>query len=136
MPRTHFGHEMYIAEAVDFSADCRGDSSLGMKIAALRYHAKETSQMRPLLAQNTSRLDWSCVLTARQQEIVALLCRGLSNKEIARELRLSEGTAKVHVQNILEKTGFRSRTEIISALTVKTVVQASQSEWLRREPER
>ena len=73
--------------------------------------------MRPLLAQNASCLEWSCVLTARQQEIVALICRGLSNKEIARELRLSEGTAKVHVHNILEKTGFRSRTEIIFAVT-------------------
>ena len=73
--------------------------------------------MRPLLAQNVSRLERSCVLTARQQEIEALICRGLSNKEIARELRLSEGTAKVHVHNILEKTGFQSRTEIIFAAT-------------------
>ena len=59
--------------------------------------------MRPLLAQNASRSEWSFVLTARQQEIVALICRGLSNKEIARELRLSEGTAKMHVHNILRK---------------------------------
>ena len=73
--------------------------------------------MRHLLAQNASRLDWRCVLTARQQEVVALVCRGLSNKEIARELRLSEGTTKVHVHNILVKTGFRSRTEIIFAAT-------------------
>jgi len=44
MPRTHFGHEKYIAETVDFSEDYRGDSSPGMKIAAPRYQAKETSQ--------------------------------------------------------------------------------------------
>ena len=56
-------------------------------------------------------------MTARQQEIVALICRGLSNKEIARALRLSEGTVKVHVHNILEKTDFQSRTEIIFAAT-------------------
>ena len=78
---------------------------------------RKRPKMRPLLAQNASRLDWSCVLTARQQEVVALVCRGLSNKEIARELRLSEGTTKVHVHNILVKTGFRSRTEIIFAAT-------------------
>jgi DNA-binding NarL/FixJ family response regulator len=89
----------------------------GLKIAAPRDQAKESPKMRPLLAQNASRSEWSCVLTARQQEIVALICRGLSNKEIARELRLSEGTAKMHVHNILEKTGFRSRTEIIFAAT-------------------
>ena len=117
MPRTHFGRGVYIAETVDFFGDYRGDSSLGMKIAAPRDQAKESPKMRPLLAQNASRSEWSFVLTARQQEIVALICRGLSNKEIARELRLSEGTAKMHVHNILEKTGFRSRTEIMFAAT-------------------
>ena len=73
--------------------------------------------MRPLLAQNASRLDWRGVLTARQQQVMALVCQGLSNKAIAHKLRLSEGTVKMHVHNILKKTGFRSRTEIILAAT-------------------
>lgn len=53
--------------------------------------------------------------TAREQQIIALVRQGFSNKEIARELGLSEGTVKQHVHNILVKTGLRSRREIIVA---------------------
>jgi DNA-binding NarL/FixJ family response regulator len=69
--------------------------------------------MRPLLAQSASGLDWCDALTARQQQVVALVCRGLSNKKIAHELSVSEGTVKVHVHNILVKVGVRSRSELI-----------------------
>ncbi|KAA6186307.1 two-component system response regulator NarL [Thiohalocapsa marina] len=50
-------------------------------------------------------------LTPREQEILALLARGLSNKLIARELDLAVGTVKVHVKHILKKLGVRSRVE-------------------------
>jgi DNA-binding NarL/FixJ family response regulator len=50
-------------------------------------------------------------LTAREQEVLALLSSGLSNKEIARTLWIAESTAKVHVRNVLRKLGARSRTE-------------------------
>ena len=69
--------------------------------------------MRPLLAQSASGLGWRDVLTARQQQVVALVCRGLSNKKIAHELGVTEGTVKVHVHNILVKVGVRSRRELI-----------------------
>jgi two-component system, NarL family, nitrate/nitrite response regulator NarL len=73
--------------------------------------------MRPFLTQSASRLEWRGVLTARQQEVMTLVCQGLSNKAIAHELRLSEGTVKLHVHNILVKAGVRSRREIIVAAT-------------------
>jgi two-component system nitrate/nitrite response regulator NarL len=50
-------------------------------------------------------------LTPRQHEITALLANGKSNKEIARELKLCEGTVKLHVRGILHKLGVRNRTE-------------------------
>jgi DNA-binding NarL/FixJ family response regulator len=74
--------------------------------------------MRPLLAQNESSMEWRGVLTARQQQVTALVCQGLSNKAIACELGLSEGTVKVHVHNILLRVGVRSRREIIVAAAV------------------
>ena len=67
------------------------------------------------LAKNASRVERRGVLTARQQQIAVLVQQGLSNKEIARELRLSKGTVKLHVHNILVTVGARSRREVIVA---------------------
>jgi DNA-binding NarL/FixJ family response regulator len=50
-------------------------------------------------------------LTEREKEILKLVTRGLSNKEIAQILKLSDGTVKVHVSNILSKLNVASRTE-------------------------
>ena len=50
-------------------------------------------------------------LTDRERAILKCLAAGLSNKLIARELGIAEGTVKVHVKNLLRKLGFRSRLE-------------------------
>jgi len=51
-------------------------------------------------------------LTAREREVVALVARGQTNREIAATLVISERTADAHVQNILNKLGFSSRAQI------------------------
>jgi predicted ATPase/DNA-binding CsgD family transcriptional regulator len=53
-------------------------------------------------------------LTAREHEIVVLIARGLSNRQIADELVISPATAARHVANILAKLGFTKRTQIAS----------------------
>lgn len=50
-------------------------------------------------------------LTEREAQILRLIASGLSNKLIARELDISDGTVKVHVKNLLRKLGLRSRLE-------------------------
>ena len=50
-------------------------------------------------------------LTAREQEVLVLLTRSMSNREIAGQLFLSEAIVKVHVRHILRKLGARTRTE-------------------------
>lgn len=52
-------------------------------------------------------------LSARQQEIATLAARGLSNKGIARELGLAEGTIKLQMHHILRKSGMKRRGELI-----------------------
>lgn len=52
-------------------------------------------------------------LTPRQREVIGLLCSGLSNKLIARQLSLSENTVRRHVQDILEYFQVDSRTEAV-----------------------
>ncbi len=49
-------------------------------------------------------------LTEREKEVLALLGRGMSNKEIARELSVSEKTVKAHVSSILNKLNLPGRT--------------------------
>lgn len=50
-------------------------------------------------------------LTKREREVIDVLCQGLTNKEIARTLFITEATVKVHVRRICQKFGVRSRTE-------------------------
>ncbi|QQD21168.1 two-component system response regulator NarL [Venatoribacter cucullus] len=50
-------------------------------------------------------------LTGREVEILQCIAKGMSNKVIARELDISDGTVKVHVKHLLKKLGLRSRVE-------------------------
>jgi len=51
-------------------------------------------------------------LTVREREIMHLICEGLSNKEIGRELNLSDGTIKVHLHHIYQKLAIHNRTTL------------------------
>lgn len=53
------------------------------------------------------------VLTAREREMLDLLCQGFVNKEVADKLQISYNTVKVHFNNIYKKLHVRSRTEAV-----------------------
>lgn len=52
-------------------------------------------------------------LTERELEVVALITRGLSNQQIARELVVSLATVKTHINHVLSKTGCRDRAALV-----------------------
>jgi DNA-binding NarL/FixJ family response regulator len=71
---------------------------------------------RVACAANATRGRYSAqlepMLTAREQEIIRLVCAGLSNKEIARELKIEISTTKSHVHNVLGKLNLQRRGQV------------------------
>ena len=51
-------------------------------------------------------------LTPREQEVAALVSKGMKNREIAESLGIATGTVKIHLMHIFEKTGIRDRFEL------------------------
>jgi DNA-binding NarL/FixJ family response regulator len=72
------------------------------------------------LAQRISEDD----LTPREEEVIALMADGKSNRQIAQELGVSEGTIKTHVTNILEKLNVASRAHAIVEALKRGIVHA------------
>jgi LuxR family transcriptional regulator, maltose regulon positive regulatory protein len=95
-------------------------------LAALRYVAPEfvdrvlaqpaasTQAYAPAPAPPSGAATWVEPLSEREQEIVRLLDRGLSNADMARRLSIAAGTVKRHLNNIYGKLGVQSRTQAIA----------------------
>ena len=64
-------------------------------------------------------------LTAKQEEVVGRLYKGLSNKAIARQLDMSEATVKVHVRQIMRKFGVANRTQLAVAAMNQGALRAA-----------
>jgi len=82
----------------------QGEQYLPPEIAT-RMHGRVLSQLSP-----------------REIEVLQLVARGLSNKEIGAELRVVEGTIKIHVTNILAKLRVNDRTQAILAAVKRGII--------------
>lgn len=87
-----------------------------------RVHAGETCIPAPLVAKLAASLS-NEALTGRELEILQLLARGRSNKEIGGQLFITEATVKGHVRNIFTKLDVLSRTEAIAVASRRGLVQ-------------
>jgi non-specific serine/threonine protein kinase len=79
------------------------------KDEAIAYALEEKKTARPAATPATTG---TTPLSKREVEVASLVSEGLSNKEIASRIFLSERTVETHVSNILDKLGVNSRVEI------------------------
>ena len=72
-------------------------------------------------------LDPRSTLSVREREVYDLVCLGLSNREIAGKLFISEATVKVHLHHVFDKVGIRSRTALAMNAVHERVRQATST---------
>ena len=107
------------ANTVFISIEQDGGATLISDGRELRVSAKQRDDLLAVLNEiatypNDRRR--SRPLTARQGEVARLIKRGASNKQIAKELKLTPGTVKTHVNRILAKAGVSSRLQLALSL--------------------
>ena len=83
-------------------------------LAAIRAVSRDQSYTSPSVAAKAVSRATKPSLTPRETDVLQHLAQGRSNKDIARKLDISEGTAKSHVQAILQKLNAISRTEALT----------------------
>jgi len=77
----------------------------------------------PYVLRSLSEHDPASDLTPREMEVLELLIKGLSNKEIGEVLGCTENTAKFHIKNILGKLEVKDRTEAATAAFHRGILQ-------------
>lgn len=87
--------------------DMVGDSLLD---AIRAVHAGQR-RIPPEVANRLAERMFRSELSAREMEVLRLIVKGKSNKEIASELGVAEGTVKIHINNLLSKLGVSDRTQ-------------------------
>jgi DNA-binding CsgD family transcriptional regulator len=80
-------------------------------LVEIMERARDTTLARKYQIRTTRGRRAANYLSEREREVLGLVAQGLTNREIAQTLFISESTAKVHVRHIFEKLGVRSRTE-------------------------
>jgi DNA-binding NarL/FixJ family response regulator len=124
---TTFDLDDYVYEALRSGASgfLLKDSPRADLVAAVRAAAAGDALLAPSVtkrlieafarrpAQTTPSPSRLASLTAREQDVLLLLARGLSNAEIATALFVSEATIKTHVGNVLAKLGLRDRVQAV-----------------------
>lgn len=96
-------------------------TAAGSLVACIREVARGGRHREPALMERALELalalrnappDGAGHLTPREVEVLALVSQGLPNKQIAREVGVSEGTIKAHIHNLFHKLQVSSRTQL------------------------
>jgi len=117
------------------------DASLNEFLITIRTVAEGSTVLPPLLVdslfsqivdhavrEGKTKLKEAVRMTAREREVIVLLGKGLTNKEIAQKMHISNYTVKSHIHNIMEKLALHTRLEIAnysySGETLKSIAKS------------
>ncbi|MDZ5609473.1 response regulator transcription factor [Bacillus pseudomycoides] len=120
---TMYEHDEYLMDALQAGADgyLLKDSSSEQVVAAIRMLYQGDSVIHPRMTkklityhQQQMKLEPNeNELTEREKEILFELVKGLSNKEIAEALYISDKTVKIHINKIFKKLNVKSRSQAV-----------------------
>ncbi|OYD08285.1 response regulator [Paludifilum halophilum] len=122
---TMFDRDEYLYESIRAGATgyLLKDAPSADVIEAIRSAFRGESTLHPVMARKlldnisgekkTDRGSGDDSLTPRELDVLQLMVKGLSNKEIAEQLFISDKTVKIHVSNILKKLRVKSRSQAI-----------------------
>jgi DNA-binding NarL/FixJ family response regulator len=94
---------LFAIDSETFAAVLSSSTSIADDLADAQSDGERSSPVEPLLD----------ALTSREREVLDMLAQGLSNKEVAWRMKISEHTVKFHVASIFAKLGASTRTEAV-----------------------
>ena len=113
---SNYESEEDVSRAVDAGAlgYLKKDASGDVLLEAIRRVAKGERYFPQEMAEKTNDRSPRSALTPREIEVLDLIFKGRSNREIADKLTIGEGTVRIHVSNVLLKLGVKRRTEAVA----------------------
>lgn len=109
MPAIEAGATGYLLK--DVSAEDLVKAIEGAYLGQAQLHPEVARKLMEQVRQPRRREQPGQDLTPREMDVLKLIASGMSNKEIARQLSMTERTVKGHVSNILGKLGLQDRTQ-------------------------
>jgi len=111
-----------LEEAAWLEAWAKGQAMTLEEAISYALEKEDTDPLTTSAPQEPSTGQALVVLSRREEEVAALVARGMSNRQIAQELFLSESTIENHVSKILRKLELTSRTEIAAWATQRRLL--------------
>lgn len=126
-PAIKAGALSYVLKSIDpeelaetIKAAANGEAVLDSKVASRLMHEYRGGENESMQAYMQ--------LTNREQEVLELIAKGMSNAKIAEQLVISEKTVKSHVSNILSKLHFADRTQVAVFAWKEGIVKKEEGE--------
>jgi DNA-binding NarL/FixJ family response regulator len=120
-----YEEEIYRAAKAGARGYLMKDATRAQIVGAIRSVAKGNLHFPKEIAARIVEREGRCGLSPRERDVLSMLAKGLTNKEIARVLAISQFTVRNHVNHIFEKLEASDRTEAVSIAMQQGIISVS-----------